>query len=179
MLTFCTAKNDSKQQGFNLLELLVVLGLIALTFGVLLPSGQAMLEKSRLIAATNEVYSALLYTRNDATRLKTNAMFCFITSKTATQCTQDASDLLGTFTGIDTDQKLEQHHEINELISLVFKGVEGSKIEFESRGNRKNSDDNYKDVYLEISTEKLKRQVEVCFNGRVRIREILDKSECR
>ncbi|WP_027847967.1 prepilin-type N-terminal cleavage/methylation domain-containing protein [Marinospirillum minutulum] len=178
MLTHRNTKNFSPQQGFNLLELLVVLGLIALTLGVLVPSGQAMLEKSRLVSATNAAYSALLYTRNDATRLKTDARLCFITSKTATQCTQDASVLLGTFTVNDTDQKLEQHHEINEQISLVFKGVEDNKIEFESRGNRKPSDEN-KDVYLEISTEKLKRQVEVCFNGRVRIREILDKSECR
>lgn len=177
MLTHRNTKNFSPQQGFNLLELLVVLGLIALTLGVLVPSGQAMLEKSRLVSATNAAYSALLYTRNDATRLKTDARLCFITSKTAKQCTQDASDLLGTFTVNDTDQKLEQHHEINEQISLVFKGVEDNKIEFESRGNRKNSDN--KDVYLEISTEKLKRQVEVCFNGRVRIRETLDKSECR
>lgn len=95
MLTHRNTKNFSPQQGFNLLELLVVLGLIALTLGVLVPSGQAMLEKSRLVSATNAAYSALLYTRNDATRLKTDARLCFITSKTATQCTQDASDLLG------------------------------------------------------------------------------------
>src|SRR5690554_2993298 len=145
MPTHRNTKNFSPQQGFNLLELLVVLGLIALTLGVLVPSGQAMLEKSRLISATNAAYSALLYTRNDATRLKTDAKLCFITTKTATQCTQDASNLLGTFTGSDSDQKREQHHEINEQISLVFKGVEDNEIEFESRGNRKPSDE---DVYL-------------------------------
>lgn len=52
-----------KQKGFNLLELLVVLGLLAITLGVFIPSGQNMLKKSRLISTTNQVYSALLALR--------------------------------------------------------------------------------------------------------------------
>jgi len=173
----CDTPVYSKQQGFNLLELLVVLGLMAITLGVLVPSGQELVEKSRLISATNTTYTALLYTRNEATRLKNTTLFCFINSPADSECSDTFSGLLGTLSKKEGDElKLKLSHEITSQVNLTFKGVEAKKIEFESRGNRKNSD---KAVYLEVSTEKHKRQIEVCFNGRVLIRETLNKSECK
>lgn len=181
MLSRCNYKVFYRQKGFNLLELLVVLGILAITLGVLVPSGKNMLEKSRLIGATNETYSALLYTRNEATRLRVDAKLCFIESAMATVCANKETKLLGIFvTEKDKPKKLlPNNYEIEEKVSLSFVGVkkeEPIQIGFASLGNRQSRDE---DVYLEITTDSLTRQIEICFNGRIVIREKQDVSECR
>ncbi|NLW05958.1 MAG: prepilin-type N-terminal cleavage/methylation domain-containing protein [Pseudomonadaceae bacterium] len=169
-----------KQKGFNLLELLVVLGLLAITLGVFIPSGQNMLKKSRLISTTNQVYSALLFTRNEATRLKTPAKLCFIQTETATNCTDEVTNLLGIFVKnlSDDNLTLKKSIVITEQATVVFKGVLGNYIEFYNLGNRQASISNAA-VFLEVTVENIKRQVEICFNGRNQIRKKLNLSECK
>ncbi|GLR63700.1 prepilin-type N-terminal cleavage/methylation domain-containing protein [Marinospirillum insulare] len=170
MLIHRNTNNSSPQQGFNLLELLVVLGLLAITLGVLLPSGKAMLEKSRLVSATNDVFSALLFTRNEAVRLKENASLCFISSPSATACGTQETDYLGVF----VNDQLKRNYPTEDQAKLTFNGALDNQIKFFELGNREASD---ADVFIEVAVGNLKKQIDVCFNGRIAIRK--QKNECK
>lgn len=170
MPTYCYKRVNSKQQGFNLFELLIVLGLTALTLGVLLPSGQKMLEKSRLISTTNEVYSALLFTRNEALRLRAKASLCFVSSPTATSCGTEAAEFLGVF----VEDSHKRSYPIAEQANLAFYGAAANQIKFFQLGNREASE---ADVYIEVTVGEFKKQIDICFNGRISIRK--EQSECK
>lgn len=171
-----TSAGVTQQQGFNLLELLVVLGLIAVIVGVAMPAGQAMIERGRLTAITNEVYGALLYTRNEATRLRRDYRLCFVSNATATSCTSSATSRLGVFAVSDSNLTLSRVFDLTPNTSLSFEGVTNHQLNFQRLGNRQSSND---DVYLEATSGAQSRQVEVCFNGRIVIRETNNTTECQ
>lgn len=54
------------QQGFTLIELMIVLMLIAVMAGIGVPAFQTMLQNSRLTSSTNSLLSALQYARSEA-----------------------------------------------------------------------------------------------------------------
>lgn len=172
------ATTPARQQGFNLLELLVVLGLLAIIFGVAMPAGQAMIERGRLISVTNEVYGALLYTRNEATRLRRDYRLCFVNSATATSCSSTPTNRLGAFAANGNNLTLNRVFDLTPNTSLSFVGVSNHQLNFQRLGNRQAGIDNGA-VYLQATAGSRNKLVEVCFNGRIVIRETNDSSECQ
>ncbi|GAA3951006.1 GspH/FimT family pseudopilin [Allohahella marinimesophila] len=59
----------SRQQGFTLLELMIVLAISAILLTVGVPSFQAMIKNNRITTATNSFVSQLNYARSEAIRL--------------------------------------------------------------------------------------------------------------
>ncbi|MBE0505728.1 MAG: prepilin-type N-terminal cleavage/methylation domain-containing protein [Marinospirillum sp.] len=173
-----TSAGVTQQQGFTLLELLMVLGLIAIIVGVAMPAGQAMIERGRLTAITNEVYGALLYTRNEATRLRRNYRLCFVSSSTATACSTTATSRLGVFAVTGSTLTLSRVFDLTPSTELEFFGVTDRQLNFHGLGNRQVAADNAT-VYLQTTAGSRNKQVEVCFNGRIVIRETNDSSECQ
>src|SRR5690554_4588156 len=154
-----TSAGVTQQQGFNLLELLVVMGLIGVIVGVAMPAGQAMIERGRLTAITNEVYGALLYTRNEATRLRRDYRLCFVSSATATSCASSATSRLGVFAVSDSNLTLNRVFDLTPNTELDFVGVgTDNQLNFQPLGNRQSSNDA---VYLEATSGAQSRQVEV------------------
>lgn len=174
----------SQQQGFNLLELLVVLGLIAVILGVAMPAGQAMMERGHLRAATNEVYSALLFTRNEAVRLRQPASICASSNSTPSTCSDSAADYLGIFSSSSgfnlVSGKASNPVDLgtyNARVRLI--NAEGSRVTFQPMGNRQLAANADNPLFFEVTVGSHIRQVEVCFNGRVYIRQEAGESQCK
>lgn len=167
-----------KELGFNLAELLVVLLLIGLLFGIAWPAGQRLLDQGRLRAATNEAYAALLYTRNEATRRRQTHALCLIANRNTSiaNCSLSAGSLLGVYRV--ADGQLVHAFELTPQAAFTFQNTPGTndRLEFQPLGNRAAGND----VFLEVQVGDAAntRRVEVCFNGRVVIRPHLNQSEC-
>ncbi|SFX32585.1 pilus assembly FimT family protein [Marinospirillum alkaliphilum] len=170
-----------RQKGFNLLELLVVLALVGIIFGIAMPAGQGMLDRSRLTAATNEAYSALLYTRNEASRLRQEHRLCFIASATATSCGTTPASFMGVFSVPTTGTPLRvKVFELTPQATFSFSGVSNHQLSFQALGNRQPAATAGTPVFIEVQVGAANtRQVEVCFNGRVVIRQANGTSECQ
>ncbi|WP_341328296.1 GspH/FimT family pseudopilin [Methylotuvimicrobium sp. KM2] len=61
-----TMKHRSHQKGFTLLELLVVVAIVGILAGLAAPSFNTMLERRRLVAATESVLSDLRWARSES-----------------------------------------------------------------------------------------------------------------
>lgn len=59
------------QQGFTLIELMIVLMLIAIMAAIGVPGFQTMFQNSRLVSATNNLLGALQYARSEAVTQRT------------------------------------------------------------------------------------------------------------
>lgn len=166
------------QTGFNLVELLVVLVIAGVLLGVAVPAGQGIVERAQLRAATNDVYSALLFARNEATRLRRDIRLCFVHSATSTSCSSPGSStLLSAFVldSSDTPAQLIRSFEINSNVDINLEGV-AQYIQFQSLGNRQEG--NSAAVYFVVEISGNHKEVESCFNGRILIRESAGMSQC-
>ena len=172
------------QTGVNLIELLIVLVIAGVLLGVALPAGQGMLERGQLRAATNDVYSALLFARNEAIRLRQSTSLCMSSNSTPAACSAGAQPYLGIFTQ-STGYELSPGKASNPVhlgngharARLVNAG--GNRLVFQALGNRTVADDSDDPVYIEVTLSNLTpKHVEICFNGRVFIRETPGVSRC-
>jgi prepilin-type N-terminal cleavage/methylation domain-containing protein len=167
------------QKGFTLLELLVVLAIAGIIFGIAVPAGQGMLDRGRLTSATNEAYAALLYTRNEATRLRQAHRLCFIASATATACGTAPTDFMGVFS-VPATGSPTRVFELTPQADFSFSGVTNHQLDFQPLGNRQPAATAGTPVFIEVQVGAANtRRVEVCFNGRVVIRRANGTSECQ
>ena len=179
-----TSAGVTQQQGFNLLELLVVLGLIAVIVGVAMPAGQAMIERGQLRAATNEVYSAILFTRNEAIRLRQSASICASSNSTPSTCSDSAADYIGIFSS-GSGFNLASGRASNPVDLGTYNArvriinAEGNRLTFQAMGNRYQAANVDNPLFFEITVGSHIRQVDVCFNGRVYIRQEAEESQCK
>jgi len=164
-----------QQAGFNLLELLVVLAIAGVMFGIAIPAGQGMLDRSRLIGATNEVYSAMLFTRSEAVRLRKGFRICFVSSQTANACSNNTTSHLGAFSVQNSNiDKLVRTFDINPNVTVSLHGA-ATSLDFERLGNLAAKDG---EVYFRLEAGDYVRKVEACFNGRIGTRKEEDDSLC-
>lgn len=68
------------QTGFNLLELMTTLVVLAISVSVGVPSAQNIISKNRLVSASEEAYSSLRLLRTEAVRHNRTAYVNFTTS---------------------------------------------------------------------------------------------------
>ncbi len=65
-----------KQQGFNLVELLVTVTLLGIGLALAVPAFTSLTKKDQLTSQSSEIRTALNYARNEAIRLNDNVVFC-------------------------------------------------------------------------------------------------------
>lgn len=161
------------QSGFNLLELLIVLLIAGVVFGIALPAGQGMLDRSRLIGATNEVYAALSFARNEATRRRQDFSLCAVSSAESTSCSGSSQPFLAVFVAEGSSLATGRTNPI-ELTSparVSLNNAPDNRLIFERLGNRTAVDNSNEPVSLVVTVNSRTRTIDVCFNGRIVIRE--------
>lgn len=77
--------NHPPQQGFTLIEILVVVAIMAIVTVLAVPSMQTFLENSQVRSASNTMLSGLIYARNEATKLGHDVVLC-ISNASGTAC---------------------------------------------------------------------------------------------
>lgn len=78
-----------KQQGFTLMEILVVVAIMAIVTVLATPSIQTFTEKSQVSSAANTILSGLIYARNEATKLGHDVVLCS-SNAAGTACTRSS-----------------------------------------------------------------------------------------
>ena len=172
------------QAGFNLVELLVVLVIAGVLLGVAVPAGQSMLERGQLRAATNEVYSALLFARNEAVRVRQTFSLCSASNATPTACSASPQPFVGVFedTGFNlASGKASNPIELgNGRARALVMNAPNNRLVFQPLGNRMVAANPNAPVYIEVTLgSQTPKEVEVCFNGRIFIRETQGVSRCQ
>lgn len=69
-----------KQQGFTLLELLIVIGIVSIIAAFSTPSLKSFIDNSRIRASTHQLLSAFIYARNEASKLGQDVALCVSTN---------------------------------------------------------------------------------------------------
>ncbi len=148
-----------KHTGFTIIELMVTLVIVGIVVGVGVPSLKTMLQINQLIAAPNELHSALHVARSEAIKLNTRVSVCESSNGTSCATTGDWTkgwivfidangNLAGTgavCTASGTDCLLRVHRgftdkSLSATGVLDGSGVAISSITFTSRGLPKSID---------------------------------------
>ncbi|MCG6937277.1 MAG: GspH/FimT family pseudopilin [Gammaproteobacteria bacterium] len=143
-----------KHTGFTLVELMIALIIVSILLAVGMPSLKGFLQSNQLIAATNELLSAIHIARSEAIKLNTSVTICESTN--GTSCTDPGTDnwedgwivfvdsdgnLAGTgvaCAAVGTDCLLRSHSAFTDnqltMAGVNAGGVDISSITFDSRG---------------------------------------------
>jgi len=141
-----------KNAGFTLIELMITLAIVGILLTVGVPSLKTFMQSNQLIAATNELVSALHVARSEAIKLNTKVSVC--SSSNGTGCSGSSDwkngwvvfvdadgDLAGTgavCAAAATDCLLRSHGAINDT-RLTMSGTDNNgnnitSFSFTSRG---------------------------------------------
>jgi len=78
-----------KHSGFTLIELMITLAIVAILLTVGVPSLKTFMQQNQLVAASNELISALHVARSEAIKLNTKVSIC--SSTNGTSCSTSSS----------------------------------------------------------------------------------------
>lgn len=174
--------SPKRQLGLNLIEVLAVLLVLSFLLGVAWPSGQKMITQAELRSVTNTAYSALLFTRHEAARLREDSYLCFVTNSQATSCHSQATDYLAVFLTSQDDEEGQRPVRVFHLgdrAELVFVGIEyPDQIRFSRLGQREPLSSGHQQAYARIQVADQMRRVEVCYNGQVLIHQDEQTTGC-
>ena len=148
-----------KYSGFTLVEVMITLIVVSILLAVGLPSLKSFLQGNQMVAATNELLSAIHIARSEAIKLQSSVTIC--ESANGTSCTSpgandwedgwivfvDAdSNLTGTgaaCTAIGTDCLLRTHGAITDsrftVAGLNPGGADINSVTFDARGIPRNA----------------------------------------
>ncbi len=76
----------NKQPGFTIVELLIVVVIASILIGLAVPSFQSFISRNKLATISDEIYSAISYTRIEAVKRRTNVTLCAKNSDGTTTC---------------------------------------------------------------------------------------------
>jgi type IV fimbrial biogenesis protein FimT len=145
-------KHKHKHTGFTLIELMITLAIVGILLTVGVPSLKTFMQGNQLIAASNELISALHVARSEAIKLNSRVSIC--ESSDGIKCSNTGSwkngwivfvDFAGTLTnngssctGINTNCLLRVHDAINDpLLSMSGVDTNGNAVSsftFTARG---------------------------------------------
>jgi type IV fimbrial biogenesis protein FimT len=134
-----------KQEGFSLIELMVIVSVLALVLGLSIPAFSDMLSNSRMSSTVNDLVSSLHAARGEAITRRATVMLC-PANAAGTDC-QSGSDLeAGWLVFVDSNDDgsadageaiLQRHGPIDAAADLdldVFPGDSTGRIAFSSGG---------------------------------------------
>ncbi len=84
-----TMKNNLKQSGFTLVEMMVVLAISSILITLAAPSFTTMVDRNRVDIVTNELASALFYVRSEALKRRMDVILC-VSNEAGSACKADA-----------------------------------------------------------------------------------------
>ncbi len=183
-----------KHNGFTLIELMITLAIVGILLLVGLPSLKSTMQGNQLVAATNELLSALHVARSEAIKLNARVSICATAGDGTTDCSGtdwsqgwvvfvDADGGLDftdpTCTGLGTDCLLRVHEAFTDpllTISGIAPGnIPVSSFTFTSRGLPKTTtgaaqSGNFSVCSFDVDDVELdSRAVVLSLSGRVRI----------
>ncbi|QDF98332.1 hypothetical protein CJ010_18200 [Azoarcus sp. DD4] len=79
-LRLTLARTRRLSGGFTLVEMMVVLAVLGILFGIAVPASQSFLTSTRLTTAANDVLLGLTLARSEAVRRNTTVFFCLSTT---------------------------------------------------------------------------------------------------
>lgn len=65
-----------KQSGFTLVEMIVVIAIVAVIAGLALPSYRSLIASNKVTAASEELYSAMLFAKSEAIKRNQTVIVC-------------------------------------------------------------------------------------------------------
>lgn len=182
-----------KKTGFTLIELMITLAIIGIVALVGGPSLRVFMQRSQLVASTNELLSAFHVARSEAIKLNSRVTIC--SSNDGSSCSGSASwkdgwivfvDADGNLSGtgavcsaIETDCLLRSHDAIDDDL-LTVNGVDSNEsavtsFTFTSRGLPKTNNGASKSGTFSVCSKDSRgvalgsRAVVLSLSGRVRI----------
>jgi type IV fimbrial biogenesis protein FimT len=161
------AMNTRRQRGFNLIELMLGITVLAIVLGLGVPSFITMIRDNRLISQSNDMLTALNYARSEALKRGFRVSIC---PGTATACTGGTdwnagilvfTDDIGTAGTLDTGDEPIQSWPASTS-GFVASGP--ASVTFLPNGAQATAQI---DVYKSGCTGQNKRRVSVAITGRV------------
>jgi type IV fimbrial biogenesis protein FimT len=83
---FITASIGRIERGFTLIEVMVVIGIVAVLMSLAFPAFQTLLQNNRQTAAINALFQSLNYARNTALTLSVPTQVCPFSALNSTTC---------------------------------------------------------------------------------------------
>lgn len=100
-------KHKHKHTGFTLIELMITLAIVGILLTVGVPSLKTFMQGNQLIAASNELISALHVARSEAIKLNSRVSIC--ESSDGTNCSTTGSWKNGWIVFLDADGQLDHN----------------------------------------------------------------------
>jgi type IV fimbrial biogenesis protein FimT len=97
----------NKHSGFTLIELMITLAIVGILLTVGVPSLKTFMQGNQLIAASNELLSALHVARSEAIKLNSRVSIC--ESSDGTNCSNTGSWRNGWIVFVDSDGQLDNN----------------------------------------------------------------------
>lgn len=174
----------SRQAGFNLLELMVVVGIVAILIGIAVPSFKALVNSNRLTAQANEFVTAIQFARAEAVRGNHRATFCQSSASGTADCAATSNPavwVVKTKGASEAGGAVVREFTLNPVLNVTMDASLGSGIEFGSDGLAHNSTGTLETGNFTICSDASKdnnRVVAVAAGGRVSVSENTDYSVC-
>ncbi len=118
-----------RERGFTIIELMVTIIVLAILLSMAIPSFQSMIERRRLIAVAESVYSDLQFARSEAVKRSENMRVTIDPANGSDWClevVEDESEASIVRTCGDPELNIEM---VNDLFSVTFGGVRGVPLD--------------------------------------------------
>ena len=148
----------SKQSGFTLLEMMIVIGLLSILTGIAVPNFLSYLPKHRLNGAARQLMGDLMAARMQAIKLNHRARVFFYSNHEYKIC--DDADNNGIVTAEEGDVQLRDIQ--NEYFDVTFDSSDPPDPVFSSRGTATN-------VTITLQNSSGSKDITTSIAGRVKI----------